>query len=113
MAAQIKQFIDALTGLWHRDLLSDKVCIGFSSTASMHGGQASTLLAMYNSVCHFGGFIVTAGFRADVGDFVRNPYGATVFTRNDGSVPSTRRPRQLLGSSVAVAGAFKSGYPDM
>ena len=35
----------------------------------------------------------TAGFSGDVGDFVRNPCGTTVFTRNDGSLLSTRGPR--------------------
>ena len=42
----------------------------------------------------------TAGFSSDVGDFVRNPCGTAVFTRNDGSLLSTRRPRQLLCLSV-------------
>ncbi len=58
----------------------------------------------------------TAGFSGDVGDFVRNPCGTTVFTRNDGSLLSTRGPRQLLGSSVDAwppwLAAFKSNHPE-
>lgn len=113
VAAQLKAFIDTLSGLWRRDLLSDKVYSGFTSTASMHGGQESTLLALYNSVHHFGGILVTPGYKGDVDAATRNPYGATHFTRSDGSRPvddAARNAARLQGRRVAVmATAFKLG----
>ena len=39
-------------GLCHQDRLVDKVCSGFTLTASRHGGQKSTLPALYNCVYH-------------------------------------------------------------
>jgi NAD(P)H dehydrogenase (quinone) len=113
VAAQLKFFIDGLVGLWHRDLLSDKVYSGFTSTASLHGGQESTLLALYNSVLHFGGLIVTPGFLEHADEFVRNPYGASHYTRADGSRPvdkATLGSARFQGCRVAaVAAAMRAG----
>ena len=55
VAAQLKQFFDTLGPQWSRGELADKVYTGFTSTGTNHGGQESTLLAMYNSFYHFGG----------------------------------------------------------
>ncbi|MCA9710826.1 MAG: NAD(P)H-dependent oxidoreductase, partial [Myxococcales bacterium] len=60
--AQLKQFIDTLGGLWFRGALANKVYAGFTSAMNAHGGQESTLLALYNSIYHFGGYIVTPGY---------------------------------------------------
>jgi NAD(P)H dehydrogenase (quinone) len=113
MAAQLKHFIDGLAGLWHRDLLSDKVYSAFTSTASLHGGQESTLLAMYSSVLHFGGMVVTPGFLGEVDVFVRNPYGASHFTRVDGSRPvddAALAAARMQGRRVAtMAAALQAG----
>ncbi|MFE9424822.1 muconolactone Delta-isomerase family protein [Kitasatospora sp. NPDC006697] len=62
VAAQLKQFIDGLGGLWAQGRPAGKVYGGFVSSATAHGGQESTLLALYNSVHHFGGILVTPGF---------------------------------------------------
>ncbi|WP_328647651.1 NAD(P)H:quinone oxidoreductase [Amycolatopsis sp. NBC_00348] len=86
VASQLKQFLDTLSGLWMRDLLSDKVYSGFTSTASAHGGQESTLLALYNSVYHFGGVIVPPGHKDHRNDSAGNPYGASHVTGDDGSI---------------------------
>ena len=51
-AAQLKTFLDTCPGLCHQDRLVDKVCSGFTLTASRHGGQKSTLPALYNCVYH-------------------------------------------------------------
>jgi NAD(P)H dehydrogenase (quinone) len=108
VAAQLKFFIDGLAGLWHQDKLSDKVYSGFTSTASLHGGQESTLLALYNCVLHFGGLIVTPGFLGHADEFVRNPYGASHYTRNDGSRPidnATLGAARFQGRRVAAIAA--------
>jgi NAD(P)H dehydrogenase (quinone) len=77
VSAQLKQFIDGLGGLWAQGRLADKVYSGFVSSATAHGGQESTLLALYNSIHHFGGITVTPGF-TDPAKFVDgNPYGTS------------------------------------
>ncbi|MCD0483538.1 NAD(P)H:quinone oxidoreductase [Streptacidiphilus sp. ASG 303] len=77
IASQLKQFIDTLGGLWAQGKLADKVYSGFASSATTHGGQESTLLALYNSFHHFGGIIVAPGY-TDPAKFVDgNPYGTS------------------------------------
>lgn len=62
VASQLKQFIDTLGGQWVHGLLADKVYSGFTATSTAHGGQESTLLALYNTVHHFGGLVVAPGY---------------------------------------------------
>ncbi|MGW3331313.1 NAD(P)H:quinone oxidoreductase [Streptomyces rubiginosohelvolus] len=77
VTAQLKQFLDTLGGLWQSGQLADKVYSGFTSTATAHGGQESTLLALYNTIHHFGGILVTPGY-TDPTKFVDgNPYGTS------------------------------------
>ena len=47
MAAPLKYFIDGTSSLWLSGSLSDKPAAVFTSTASLHGGQESTLLSMH------------------------------------------------------------------
>ncbi|WP_049580494.1 NAD(P)H:quinone oxidoreductase [Streptomyces sp. SBT349] len=86
VSSQLKQFLDQLGGLWGQGKLADKVYSGFVTTATRHGGQESTLLALYNSVHHFGGVLVAPGY-TDPAKFVDgNPYG-TSHVDAQGSLP--------------------------
>ncbi|MFE7136847.1 NAD(P)H:quinone oxidoreductase [Streptomyces sp. NPDC057644] len=86
VTAQLKQFLDTLGGLWQAGQLADKVYSGFTSTATAHGGQESTLLALYNTIHHFGGILVTPGY-TDPTKFVDgNPYG-TSHVAGQGDIP--------------------------
>ncbi|WP_299539523.1 NAD(P)H:quinone oxidoreductase [uncultured Streptomyces sp.] len=86
VAAQLKQFIDTLGGLWQAGQLADKVYSGFTSSSTLHGGQESTLLALYNTVHHFGGILVAPGY-TDPTKFVDgNPYG-TSHVSGQGDLP--------------------------
>jgi NAD(P)H dehydrogenase (quinone) len=86
IASQLKQFIDTLGGLWQEGKLADKVYSGFTSSATAHGGQESTLLALYNTVHHFGGILVAPGY-TDPSKFVDgNPYG-TSHVAGQGDLP--------------------------
>ncbi|MDS1270357.1 NAD(P)H:quinone oxidoreductase [Lipingzhangella sp. LS1_29] len=77
IAAQLKQFVDTLGPQWQQGLLADKVYSGFVSSATQHGGQESTLLALYHTIHHFGGIIVSPGY-TDASKFVDgNPYGTS------------------------------------
>ena len=54
MAAPLKYFIDTLGSEWARGTLSGKPAAVFTSTASMHGGQETTLLTMMVPLLHHG-----------------------------------------------------------
>lgn len=58
MAAPMKYFIDGTSGLWMRGELVDKPAAVFTSTASLHGGQESTLLSMMLPLLHHGMVLV-------------------------------------------------------
>src|SRR5436190_849887 len=58
MAAPIKYFIDGLGAQWNRGTLTGKPAAVFSSSASMHGGQETTLLSMMLPLLHHGMLIV-------------------------------------------------------
>jgi len=54
MAAPLKYFIDSLSDIWLKGSLVDKPACVFTSSASMHGGQESTLLSMMLPLLHHG-----------------------------------------------------------
>ncbi|MFF2525242.1 NAD(P)H:quinone oxidoreductase [Streptomyces liangshanensis] len=112
VAAQLKQFIDTLGGLWGQGRLADKVYSGFVSSATRHGGQESTLLALYNSVHHFGGIVVAPGY-TDPSKFADgNPYG-TSHVDAQGTNPvgdETRQAARVQAERVVrIAAALKAG----
>ncbi|MGW7431353.1 NAD(P)H:quinone oxidoreductase [Streptomyces sp. NPDC054861] len=76
VAAQLKQFIDTSGGLWQRGVMADKAATGFTSAHNVHGGNESTLLALYNSFHHWGSVIVSPGY-TDPAVYAAggNPYG--------------------------------------
>ncbi|MBO3678657.1 NAD(P)H:quinone oxidoreductase [Streptomyces sp. NEAU-YJ-81] len=77
ITSQLKQFIDTLGGLWAQGKLADKVYSGFTSSSTTHGGQESTLLALYNSFHHFGGIVVAPGYTDPAKFADGNPYGTS------------------------------------
>ena len=112
VAAQLKQFLDTLGPQWSRGELADKVYTGFTSTGTNHGGQESTLLAMYNSFYHFGGIIVPPGY-TDPSKFVDgNPYGASHISQNGANPPQEQDLTAVAYSAtraVQVAERLKRG----
>lgn len=54
MAAPLKYFVDSTSSLWLSGALIDKPAATFTSTASLHGGQESTLLSMMLPLLHHG-----------------------------------------------------------
>lgn len=85
-AAQLKQFIDTTGPLWAQGKLVDKVVSSFTSTATSHGGQESTILALNNTFYHWGCIIVPPGYADPIQFAAGNPYGAS-FTSSNGTVP--------------------------
>ena len=78
VAGSFKQFMDSTGGLWAAGELSDKAAAAFTSAQNLHGGQESTLLALYNMLYHWGAIIVPPGY-TDERVFAAggNPYGVS------------------------------------
>jgi NAD(P)H dehydrogenase (quinone) len=112
VSAQLKQFLDALGPQWSQGQLANKVYTGFVSTGTNHGGQESTLLAMYNSFYHFGGIIVAPGY-TDPSKFVDgNPYGASHISANGANPPQEQDLTAVAYSAkraVEIAAQLKRG----
>ncbi len=58
MCGQMRQFLDATGGLWAQNALVGKVGSVFTSSATQHGGQESTLLSFHITLLHQGMIIV-------------------------------------------------------
>lgn len=108
MASQMKQFIDQTGNLWQKNALVDKVAGFFTSTASIHGGQETTLITSMIPMFHLGMIIVgipyteTKLFALEGGG---TPYGASTVTGGDGSrMPSENELEiaKTLGKRVAT-----------
>ncbi|OJF09402.1 NAD(P)H:quinone oxidoreductase [Couchioplanes caeruleus] len=87
VASQLKQFIDTLGPQWQQGLLADKAYAGFTASMTAHGGQESTLLALYNTIYHFGGVVVAPGYTDALKFNDGNPYGASHVTGGSNSAP--------------------------
>ena len=89
-ASQMRNFLDQTGGLWARGGLVGKVGSAFTSTATQHGGQETTLIGLIQTLLHHG-MIITGLPYAWAGqsriDEVTggSPYGATTITGGDGS----------------------------
>ncbi|WP_375269812.1 NAD(P)H:quinone oxidoreductase [Phenylobacterium sp.] len=90
MASQMANFLDQAGGLWARGALNGKVGGAFTSTATQHGGQETTLFSIIGNLLHFGMVVVGLdyGFQGQMRlDEVTggSPYGATTIAGGDGS----------------------------
>lgn len=90
IAAQMASFLDQTGGLWARGALNGKVGAAFTSSASQHGGQETTLFSIIGNLMHLGMVIVglNYGFQGQLTlDEVSGgaPYGATTIAAGDGS----------------------------
>ena len=101
MASQMAAFLDQAGGLWARGALHGKVGGAFTSTATQHGGQETTLFSIITNLMHFGMIIVGLDY-GHAGQMTLeevtggSPYGATTLTGGDGSrMPSAN---ELVGA---------------
>ena len=87
VASQLKQYLDTLGPQWSEGKLADKVYAGFTAAKTDHGGQETTLLALYNTIYHFGGILVPPGYTDPVKFEDGNPYGVSHGTGVEGDTP--------------------------
>jgi NAD(P)H dehydrogenase (quinone) len=111
IASQLKQYLDSMGQQWQRGELADKVYAGFTSTQTAHGGQETTLLALYNTVIHFGGVLVAPGYTDPVKFEEGNPYGVSSVQSEDGKISGEVRGalEHLVERTTSVAAALKAG----
>lgn len=105
MSSQMAAFLDQAGGLWARGALNGKVGGAFTSSATQHGGQETTLFSIITNLFHFGMTIVGLPYshqgQMSVTEIVGGaPYGATTIAAGDGS----RQP-----SEIELAGARHQG----
>ena len=90
MAGQMKNFLDQTGGLWMSGALVGKPAGVFTSTATQHGGQESTILTFHTVLLHQGMVIVGLPYAAK-GQMTLDeisggsPYGASTIAAGDGS----------------------------
>jgi NAD(P)H dehydrogenase (quinone) len=109
MAAQMAQFWDQTGGLWARGALIGKVGAAFTSTASQHGGQETTLMAVHTMLLHHG--MVVVGLPYSASGLTRldevtggTPYGASTIAGGKGERQPSANELELArfqGSHVA------------
>jgi len=95
LASQMANFLDQAGGLWAKGALHGKVGAAFTSSATQHGGQETTLFSIITNLLHFGMVIVGLNY-GYAGQMTLDeitggaPYGATTIAGGDGS----RQPSQ-------------------
>ncbi|MEE9452149.1 MAG: NAD(P)H:quinone oxidoreductase, partial [Gammaproteobacteria bacterium] len=77
MSGALKYFFDGTSSLWLSGALAGKPAAVFTSTASMHGGQETTLLSMMLPLLHHGMLIV--GLPYTEADLVKTQTGGTPY----------------------------------
>jgi NAD(P)H dehydrogenase (quinone) len=90
MTAQMRNFLDQTGGLWGKGALIGKVGSVFSSTATQHGGQETTIVSTHATLLHHGMVIVGVPYScAGLSNMKEitggTPYGATTLAGPDGS----------------------------
>ncbi|PMQ04621.1 p-benzoquinone reductase [Dyella sp. AD56] len=101
LSSQMASFLDQAGGLWMRGALHGKVGGAFTSTATQHGGQETTLFSIITNLLHFGMVVVGLDY-GHAGQMTLDeitggsPYGATTIAGGDGSrAPSAN---ELMGA---------------
>jgi NAD(P)H dehydrogenase (quinone) len=104
VAAQLKVFLDLAGELWQEGKLIDKVATSFTSAQTEHGGQESTLLALNNTLYHWGAIVVPLGYTVhEVFNGGGNPYGASFTSGHSVGGPDeqTRLVARAQGARLA------------
>jgi len=115
MSAALKYFLDGTGGLWSSGALIDKPCCAFTSSATLHGGQESTLLTMAIPLLHHG--MVYCGLpyseaALNATSSGGTPYGPSHVAGTDNSKPITEHEKELclaMGKRLALLAGRLAG----
>lgn len=110
--SQMKQFLDTTGEVWSEGKLVNKVVSAMSSADNPHGGQESTIKALYTTMMHWGAIIAAPGY-SDPSLYVAggNPYGTSVTVdRNHQMVENVEEAVRYQGSrTVTISSWIKQG----
>ncbi|MEO6696509.1 MAG: NAD(P)H:quinone oxidoreductase [Gammaproteobacteria bacterium] len=107
MAAALKYFLDGTSSLWLSGALIGKPAAVFTSTASMHGGQETTLLSMMLPLLHHGMLLMGVPYSEPDLTGTKSggtPYGPSHLAGTDSKLPITDEEKRLcraLGKRLA------------
>ena len=90
MCAQMRNFMDQAGGLWMKNALVGKAGSVFTSSATQHGGQETTITSFHSTLLHLGMVIVGVPYsekrQMTVAEITGgSPYGASTIAGGDGS----------------------------
>ncbi len=109
MCAQMRNFLDQTGGLWFTGKLVGKVGSVFTSSASQHGGQETTLTSFHTTLFHHGMVVVGVPYaipEMQEGSEIcgGSPYGATTIASNGSRQPSAKELTIARFQGAHVAG---------
>lgn len=110
MAAPMKAAIDGLSDLWRDNTLDGKPAGVFTSSASLHGGQESTLLSMHTPLLHLGAVIVGVSYQTAALHATQSggtPYGPSHWSGRPGASSLSDEEKAIavaLGQRLALLG---------
>lgn len=111
-AAQLKQFLDTTGPLWAAGKLVNKAATSFTSAATTHGGQETTITALNNTFYHWGCVIIPPGYADPIQFQAGNPYGSS-HVSNNGQVPPGQVELDAMSfqarRAVEITRALKTG----
>lgn len=108
MAAPLKYFLDQSSGLWLSGALVGKPAAVFTSTATMHGGQETTLLSMMIPLMHHGMLLMGIPYTEPKLSSTQSggtPYGASHLAGPESKLPLSEDEISLchaLGKRLAT-----------
>ena len=110
-SAQLKNFIDQTGALWAKGALTNKIGSSFTTTATAHGGQEQTILALNTPFYHWNMIIVAPGYVEPSQFQSGNPYGASFVSNNAQLDPdeTALTAGKLQGKRVAEIAAKFNG----
>lgn len=101
MAAQMANFLDQTGSLWAQGKLNGKVGSAFTSTATQHGGQETTLFSIITTMLHLG--LVVVGLPYSAAGQMRldeitggSPYGATTIAGGKGERQPSENELEMM-----------------
>lgn len=117
MAAQMRNFLDQTGELWMKGSLIGKVGSCFTSSATQHGGQETTLTSFHTTLLHHGMIIVglpySEGRQMGLKEIAGGtPYGATTVAGVDGSRQPSDAELAMARFQGAMSRQSRHGLPD-
>ncbi|MDR5738962.1 MULTISPECIES: NAD(P)H:quinone oxidoreductase [unclassified Caballeronia] len=100
MAGQMRTFLDQTGGLWVKGALIGKIGSVFTSTASQHGGQETTITSFHTTLLHHGMVVVGVPYACPALTNMEEitggtPYGATTIVGPDGKRQPTHNELEI------------------